>query len=270
MAEPSQREQLDRVRDRFTRSAEQFSRFALTNRGAEADRLVELACAHFGPVSLALDLACGPGTFAKALAPRVARVFGVDLTPAMLDKARQAVARAGISNVALACADANVVPLRSASCDLAVCGYSFHHFLEPARPIREMARVVRPGGRVAAVDLIIPPGADSHTNNSIERARDASHVQTLTSAELCALFESSGLRVISTDTSERPRDFDDWMITVGSPPGTAIYAETRRLMEAAIQDDRAGFHPRLLPAAGDAPPALAWVQTSFFLVAEKP
>ena len=268
----SDREQLGRVRERFTRTAQQFAQFALSTRGDEAERLVNLALSRFAHAAqaIAVDLACGPGTFTRSFAPRVGFVIGLDLTPAMLGEAQQTAARDALANLAFACADANALPLPDAGLDLAVCAYSFHHFLDPARAIREMARVVRPGGRVAAVDLIVPDGADPESNNRIERARDNSHARTLSTAELHALLEAAGLHLLASEFGERLRQFNDWMQIVGCPPGSPSYSETRRLMEASIPGDTAGFHPRFAAVAvHGAPPELQFVQTSLFVVAEK-
>ncbi len=258
------REHLERVRSRFTRTAQQFARFALATRGDEAERLAQLAAPRGDEV--ALDLACGPGTFTRAFAARVRFLHALDLTPAMLEQARQAGAQARLTNIAFACADANSLPFADSALGVAVCAYSFHHFLEPGRPVGELGRVLRRGGRVAIADMIVPDGADPEWTNRIERTRDSSHARTLTLAELHDLLEAAGLRVVVTEIGERLRQFDDWMETIGSPLGTSAYAETRRLMEASIPGDTAGFHPRLVPGSS----RLEFVQTSAFVVAEKP
>jgi hypothetical protein len=148
--------------------------------------------------------------------------------------------------------------------------------------------VLGPGGRVALVDIIVPEGADSKVNNRIERTRDRSHARTLTADEFTALLEAAGFRLIASETSERQRQFDDWMQIMGLPPGSSGYAETRRLMETSMPDDMAGFHPRFVSggataaatasgaglspseeAASSAKREIEFVQTTLFVVAEK-
>lgn len=264
------REQLDRIRDRFTRTAERFADFALGARHDEAERLASLALKDFPDAAqaLALDLACGPGTFLRGLGPHVRFILGLDLTAAMLARARAAARDAGLDRAGFAFADANTLPLADASLDLAVCGYSLHHFLHPERIIRELARVIRRGGRVAIADLIVPDGADSELNNRIERTRDPSHARTLATREIHSILETAGLRVRASETSGRPRNFDQWMEMMDASPGKPAYAEARRLMLSSIPGDRAGFHPRLTPGgAGDG--LLEYVQTILCVVAEK-
>ena len=266
-SDPAQ-SQISRVRDRFTRTADQFSRFALAKRSAEAEHLAQLVSPR--GAELALDLACGPGTFSFPFASRTRFLFGFDLTPAMLHRARASTAAANLTNLSFACADACRLPLPDASLDIAVCGYAFHHMLEPALAFSEISRVLRPGGRLALVDLIVPAGASSDANNTIERTRDASHATTQTVPESSALVEAAGLRLFALEITERTRDFDDWMQMAGHAPGASDYLATRRLMQASIPSDSAGFRPRLFPSPSSSEPLLEFIQTALFLLATKP
>jgi len=268
--------QHDLVRDRFTRTADQFSRFALTTRSKEADHLAALVSPR--GTELALDLACGPGTFTHAFATRTRQLLAFDITPAMLHRARASVAATSLANVSFGCADAAILPLTSASLDLAVCGYSLHHISDPACVLAELARVLCPSGRVALVDLIVPAGASSDIHNRIERTRDASHASTLTVPEFSALVEAAGLRLFALELTERLRQFDNWMLIAGHAPGSPDYRATRRLLEDTIPSDSAGFRPRLIPAQSFADvsslsssaASLEFIQTSCFLIAVKP
>ncbi len=258
--------QLDRVRERFTRTAQQFASFSLAKRSAEAEKLVALAAPRGDEA--ALDLACGPGTFTRAFAPRVRRLTGLDLTPALMAHARAAAAQAGLGHTAFACGTATALPFANRSFDLVTCGYSVHHFGEPAAALREVARVLRAGGRLALMDMIVPGEMSreaGEANNAIERARDASHETTFFAAGLRGLAEAAGLRVAGEQIDERTRSFDDWMQIAGWQRGDVAYQRTRALMEAAIPGDVSRFATRTIPGSTD----LEFVQTSLLLVAEK-
>jgi len=97
---------------------------------------------------VALDAACGTGRHTRRLADLGHRVIGVDATPEMLLRARAAVPEA-----ALARGDLARLPVRSASVDLALCALALDHAPALPDPIRELARVVRPGGRVLISDV---------------------------------------------------------------------------------------------------------------------
>ena len=263
-----EREQLDRVRERFTRTADAFSGFSRTVRFAEAERLAVLAAAD--GAELALDLACGPGTFTFALASRVRRIIGLDLTPALLDKARGTAKEKGLANLFLVCGNSCSLPFTAGVFDIASCGYALHHLSDPSTTLRELARVLRPGGRVALLDLVAPEESPrAEMNNRIERARDVSHVRTLAATEFESLAGAAGFRILRREVAERPRSFDDWMRVGGRQPADASYEEARQLMEASIDADSAGFHPRRSASAAGARPDLEFVQTSLFLIAEK-
>jgi SAM-dependent methyltransferase len=97
---------------------------------------------------IALDAACGTGRHARRLADLGHRVIGVDTTPQMLERARAAVPEA-----ALVRGDLTFLPIATASVDLAVCSLALDHAPTLAEPVRELARVLRPGGRLVLSDV---------------------------------------------------------------------------------------------------------------------
>lgn len=105
-----------------------------------------------------LDLGCGAGLDSLLAARRVGlqgRVIGVDFSEAMLARARHAAAEAGVGNAEFYPADAESLPLADDVIDVALVNGIFN--LNPARAaiLRELARVVRPGGGVYAAELIL-------------------------------------------------------------------------------------------------------------------
>jgi len=266
MANRSEQGHLEKIRDRFTQTAEPFA-VTVQSRAREVARLATMATDGYPNVSAAcvLDVCCGPGTFGRAFAPLVARLVGVDFTPAMLAKARSISGEAGLANIEFACGDGNALPFSDGTFDLALCTYAFHHLPEPARVLGEMARVVRKSGRLALVDSVILERADKNLNTRIERLRDPSHAAMFTESGLRELFRAAGLRVIASSLSSRERDFDDWMFGAGWAPGTPAYTEVRREIEATMGADTAGFTPKFDPKSG----ALTVTQTALSLVAEE-
>jgi ubiquinone/menaquinone biosynthesis C-methylase UbiE len=264
MTDQNRNEQLDRIRDRFTRTAEAFSAFVLQKRGADADRLADMAEPQ--PGDCVLDAACGPGTYAIRFAPRVRAVVGLDYTPAMLGKARASAAAAGLTNVSFSRGDVSAIPFRDRSFAIVTCGFSIHHLLQPAAAVGEFARVLSPGGRLALMDIIVGEPGRAEVNNRIEQARDPSHVHTHTQPELLRLMEAAGLRLRTAERVESPRMFNHWMHVAGSERGEPAYEETRRLMEATLEDDSAGFHPQTPAAPGE---DFQYTQTILYLIAEK-
>ena len=120
--------------------------------------LALLACAVPAPRRI-LDLATGTADFAIASARRFpdAHVTGVDLTPAMLDVGRRKVEAAGLSGrVALEEGNACALALADGSVDAVLCAFGFRNFPDRAAALREVARVLAPGGYLLVLELFRP------------------------------------------------------------------------------------------------------------------
>jgi ArsR family transcriptional regulator len=98
------------------------------------------------------DLGCGTGQLTETVAPYVKRVIAVDSSPDMLDAARQRVA--GAPNVDLRQGELESLPLDAGELDAAMLSLVLHYSPSPARALAEVARAVRPGGRVLVVDML--------------------------------------------------------------------------------------------------------------------
>ena len=283
------------MRDRFTRTAEIFGSAVVKTRAAQAEILARMVSPSAddgvigransrGVVQVAdraIDLACGTGALAISFAPRVRWICGIDLTPAMLAVGQRAVRDAEVSNVAFAIGNAQQIPFADGSVDVALTSYALHHVPDAAGVIGEMARVLKPGGRVGVIDIYVPEErrrAEMH--DRIERVRDPSHTRTLARSEFETMFAAKGLRVVGTYLEEHAVTFDQWMETAGRAPGDPEYVETRRLMESTIGDDLAGFHPRYADesvsgtvssgnAPGGAGRTIEMVNSVVFVAAEK-
>ena len=106
-----------------------------------------------------LDLACGTGDLCKGLADAGLRPIGMDLSFGMLAAAR--------TPVPLAQADALRLPVPDASVDGVTCGFALRNFVELAPFFAELARVVRPGGRIALLDVGVPHNPVIRWGNNI-------------------------------------------------------------------------------------------------------
>jgi ubiquinone/menaquinone biosynthesis methyltransferase len=105
------------------------------------------------PGDRALDLACGTGDIATALATVGARVTGLDITPRMLLLARAKDPARGVSWVA---GDMAALPFASESFDAVTTGYGLRNVPVLDAALREIARVLRPGGMLASLDFNRP------------------------------------------------------------------------------------------------------------------
>ena len=108
--------------------------------------------AFAGPEWTVGDLGCGTGQMSAALAPFVAQVVAVDASAAMLQAAKKRLQ--GFENVDLRRGELEALPIDDGRLDAATLALVLHHLPEPERALADVARVLRPGGRILIVDML--------------------------------------------------------------------------------------------------------------------
>lgn len=163
-------------------------------------RLHELLTAK--PLDSICDLACGPGHLALSFAGKTSRIVGVDAAPNMLRQFER-LAQERKVNVETVCAYAASVPLPSNSFDAVVSRLAPHHFPDVAKVVGEMARLAKPGGYVAAIDLEGNgnPECDAF-NHQLEVLHDPSHARSYTAAGWRKFFETNGLAIEALESGQ--------------------------------------------------------------------
>ena len=115
---------------------------------AQADMLARVGPR---PGERVLDVACGTGLVSFAAAAAVGpagRVLGVDISGAMVEWARLRSAALGVGHASFERMDAEALEVADADFDVALCGLGLMYVPDPAQAVRELSRVVRPGGRI--------------------------------------------------------------------------------------------------------------------------
>jgi ubiquinone/menaquinone biosynthesis C-methylase UbiE len=141
-----------------------------------------------------LDVGCGTGRLTARLASELgATAVGCDYSAGMLEKARERTQRP-----AWVQGDAMALPVRSGSFDAVVCTESFHWYPDQPRAVRELARVLRPGGRLLVV-LINP--RNEYTTELTHRwsERMGQPFTWPTPARMRSMVTGAGLRVLRQD-----------------------------------------------------------------------
>jgi ubiquinone/menaquinone biosynthesis C-methylase UbiE len=112
------------------------------------------------PSDVCVDLGAGTGFVTMALAPLVASVRAIDISPAMANAVVERAADAGLANVSAEVADLKDVVLPPAEADLIVSNYALHHLTDADKRAlaARAARSLRPGGRLVIADMMFGRG----------------------------------------------------------------------------------------------------------------
>jgi SAM-dependent methyltransferase len=139
------------------------------NLGLGCGAPVALAAPQRGETVLDLGSGAGVDVFlaAREVGPE-GRVIGVDMTPAMIDRARLNAAREGCANVEFRLGEIEHLPLPDASVDVIVSNCVVNLSPEKPQVFREAFRVLRPGGRMVLSDLVLERPLPAETRDSIE------------------------------------------------------------------------------------------------------
>jgi SAM-dependent methyltransferase len=158
----------------------------------------------------------------------------------MLDRARALQREKGLANVSWHAGDVRRLPFPDGSFSIVTVRYAFHHLEEPARALREMARVAKRGGRICVADVAAPDVASkAEAFNRMERLRDPSHVRALSLAELRGLFAAQSL-VVQRESFYR-LEFEVEALIAGSFPAGGDRERLREVYHASVADDARGM-----------------------------
>lgn len=156
-----------------------------------------------------LEVGVGTGTLLPDLAVRAATVIGVDHSPAMLDEARRRLIQNRLTNIDLRLGEMSHLPLPDGSVECVVTNMVLHHAAEPGAVIREISRVLAPGGSIVVADLV---------RHERESARDQLADQWLgfEPDELTAWLQSAGFGDIDAERIAGAAGEEDVLLVRGT------------------------------------------------------
>ena len=196
--------------DRFARTADRFAAQQDARAGELAERVRAFLAASGD--ERALDVGCGAGALALALAPLVREVVGVDRVPELLALARERAPE----NATFVEADATHLPYDEGEFDLAGTLRTLHHVPRPELVAAELARVTKVGGRVLVIDQLGPVDPlDALAVDRFERARDPGHARLLPESDLRHLFDSNGLVLVRERRDVERRELSAYLDLAG-------------------------------------------------------
>jgi len=216
----------------FGARATEYLRSAVHAQGPDLAALAALAAGQ--ETARVLDLGCGGGHVAYAVAPQVAEVVACDLSAEMLAVVAATARERGLANLRTAQGPAERLPFADASFDVVLTRFSAHHWRDFDAGLREAARVLRPGGTIGVVDVVSPgPAALDTFLQAVELLRDTSHVRDRSRAEWEAALAAAGFVVGAVTPFRLRMDFPTWVARMRTPPELVAAI---RAVQGAVSD----------------------------------
>lgn len=206
----------DNVEKQFGSQANAYLTSTVHASGRDLQRLAERLSAL--PQASVLDMGCGAGHASFAAAHQVKQVVAYDLSAQMLDVVAQAAKEKGLDNIATRQGYAESLPFEDGSFDVVISRYSAHHWHDVGRALREVNRVLKPGGVVIVMDVMSPghPVRDIWLQ-TVEALRDTSHVRNYSSGEWLSLMNDANLIADTVLTDRLPLAFSSWVARMRTP-----------------------------------------------------
>lgn len=194
-----------------------------------------------------LDIGTGSGLLPLLLAEDGAKqVVGIDISPEMLERAeymRLSYPGEASTRAIFRLAPAHALPFREEMFDAVTCRLVLNHARRPERMIKEIVRVLRPGGILILAELL---GVDNPvkraTQNAIEERRNAAHVAARGAEQYNKLLADAGLQIEVKEIVVFERELEEWLAAYHPDRPDAVVV--REMIEAGLETDAAGINAR--------------------------
>jgi ubiquinone/menaquinone biosynthesis C-methylase UbiE len=206
------RKRKEKMRRYFDEVAGKFGRAYVPGRSWKgiAEALLKLL-----PPMVIADLGAGEGTIAQLMAQRAKKVIAIDNSEKMVEFGSELARKHGIGNLEYRLGDLEDVPIRSGTVDLAFLSQALHHASHPERAMAEAWRILKPGGRIAILDL---------NRHQFEEAREmyADIWLGFTELELEQYLKAAGFQKLETGIVYREQEapYFETMLVIGEKPAS--------------------------------------------------
>lgn len=228
----------DLVKENFGTQAQSYVQSALHAAGEDLALLERLLGEY--PDARLLDVGTGGGHVAYLAAQHVREVMAYDLSEKMLDAVKQEAKKRGLANISTRQGPAEHLPFEDGAFDVVASRYSAHHWRDVGMGLREISRVLKPGGVLVMMDTASPgePVRDIFMQ-TVEFLRDMSHVRAYSPGEWLGFVSDAGFRINELLTLRIRYDFTSWVTRMRTPEHhvTAI----REVLKAAPEEVKTYF-----------------------------
>lgn len=228
----------DNVDKQFGEQANAYLTSAVHASGRD---LVRLAERLFGASDAkVLDMGCGAGHASFVAAQHVKEVIAYDLSEKMLAVVCESADERGYHHLSTQQGYAESLPFADATFDIVISRYSAHHWHDVGSALREVCRVLKPGGRVIFMDVSAPgnPVLDIWLQ-TVEALRDTSHVRDYSPGEWLTLMTEAGLAVQALSQDKLELEFSSWTERMRTPE---VMVQAIRAYQQAAPDDVQNYY----------------------------
>ncbi|TPG64227.1 class I SAM-dependent methyltransferase [Ewingella americana] len=204
------------VEKQFGSQAQDYLTSAVHSQGADLQRLATLLQSY--PEAQVIDLGCGAGHASFIAASVVHKVIAYDLSAQMLEVVAQAAKDKGLNNISVQQGVAESLPFADNFADVIISRYSAHHWHDVGQALREVRRVLKPGGTMIMMDVASPghPLLDIYLQ-TVEKLRDTSHVHNYAPGQWLRLFTEAGLQIEALTSGRLVLEFSSWVARMRTP-----------------------------------------------------
>lgn len=229
------------IQESFTVQAGHFNDSSM-NFSKEDYLKYTVAAAAVSKTDCVLEVAAGTCATGRAMAPYAASVTCLDVTPAMLESGKREAEKSELHNMVFVQGEAEKLPFLDDSFDIVVSRLAFHHFTDIRKPFWEMARVLRPKGKLVLIDMEAAKESLREREDEIETWRDPSHVRNLSREEIQSLFHEHSFRITKCESTKIPVNLSAWMDLTRTPD--FMREKIRKDMKDEISgNSKTGFSP---------------------------
>lgn len=207
-----------------------------------------------------LDLGCGAGHVSFQVAEVAAEVVAFDLSSQMLEVVANTAAERGLSNIRTEQGAAEKLPFEDGSFDAVFSRFSAHHWQDVGLALRDVRRVLKPGGVAAFIDVTAPelPLLDSFLQ-SVEMLRDTSHVRDYSVGEWTRLTGEAGLTFTSASRQRLRLEFRSWVERMRTPQ---VMQQAIRQLQSDVGDEVRSYFEIAADGSFTTDMLVLWVERS--------
>ncbi|MCH5585159.1 class I SAM-dependent methyltransferase [Shimazuella sp. AN120528] len=202
--------------EQFAKNPEQYRDNKIFAAGKDLEKMKHAV--KIPRIQTLLDIGAAAGHTAIAFADIAEQCVGIDVTPEMVKVANQFAKDKGVENVHFQVGDVESLPFEDETFCVVTCRFAAHHFPQIEKAMKEISRVLKPGGVFLLVDHYAPDNQElDRFINEINQTRDPSQVREYSLSEWKELIQKNELTYEEIAKWDLPLQYDNWVSRSSTP-----------------------------------------------------